>query len=247
MLTRSRGRIYVVGIGPGEPGLRTLVSVDIIKKSSIVLGYTTYLGLIKDLIKDKKVIEYGMREEVKRVQKAVELALNGEIVSLISGGDPQVFGIAGLLYEYIAKNKLDIHITTIPGITAALAAASKLGSPLTSDFAVINLSDLLVSQEEILMKVEHAAKGDFVIVFYNPVKLNIVKLAMNTIARYRSRDTPVGIARNVYRDNEKIIVTTLEKWLDFSEYIDMRTTIIVGSTKTYVYGNYMITPRGYRL
>ncbi|MCS7110874.1 MAG: precorrin-3B C(17)-methyltransferase [Ignisphaera sp.] len=246
-MARGRGRVYVVGIGPGDPSLRTQASVDAIRESSTVIGYTFYLDLVRDLLGGKSVVEYGMGEEVKRVQRAIELAQSGEVVSLISGGDPQVFGIAALFYEYMARNGIDVEVYTVPGVTAALAAASKLGSPLSSDFAVINLSDLLVSRDEIALKVDSAARGDFVIVFYNPAKLDVVRMAMGIVARYRSEHTPVGIARNVYRRGEKIIITTLGMWQNYSGYIDMRTTIIVGSSKTFTYRSYMVTPRGYRL
>ncbi|MEM1684046.1 MAG: precorrin-3B C(17)-methyltransferase [Ignisphaera sp.] len=247
MLNRCRGKIYVVGIGPGALELRTIAVLKAIEESSVVLGYKRYIDFIRDVLVNKRVVEYGMREEVERVKKAVEYALNGEIVALVSGGDPQVYGMAGILLEYIAKNGIDVDVTIIPGVTAALAAAAKLGAPLASDFAVINLSDILIPREVILSKVEHAAKGDFVIVFYNPVKLDLVEQAMNTVARFRSSDTPVGIARNVYRDGEKVFVTRLKDWIEYRDYIDMGTTIIVGSSKTIIYRNYMVTQRGYRL
>lgn len=247
MSIRGKGRIYVVGIGPGAPELRTIASIEAIKSSSIVLGYKTYLDLIRDLVIGKNVVEYKMREEVDRVKRAIDYALNGEKIALISGGDPQVYGMAGILLEYMAKNKVEVDVDVIPGVTAALAAAAKLGAPLASDFSVINLSDLLVPRSEIINKVEHAAKGDFVIVFYNPAKLDVVSVAMNTVAKYRPGNTPVGIARNVYREGEKIFITTLSNWVEYSEYIDMKTIIIVGSSKTFTYKNFMITPRGYRL
>lgn len=245
-----RGKLYIVGVGPGSPDIRTIACIKAIRSASIVIGYKKYIDYVQDLIRDKKVLKFGMRSEVERVLIAIDYALRGEKVALVSGGDPQVYGMAGLVFEVALKKRIDlskIDIEVIPGVTAALAAGARLGAPLASDFAIVNLSDLLVDRSEIMKRVEHAAQADFVIVFYNPVKKDLVEEAMNMVARYRSGSTPVGIAKNVYREGEYVVVTSLGNWKNYIDIIDMSTTIVVGSSRTYVYDKYMLTLRGYRV
>lgn len=195
------GRLYVVGIGPGSPELRTVAAINAIRESDVVIGYNTYVNLISDLINGKEVIKSRMHEEVMRARLAIEKALNGHVVSLVSGGDPQVYGLASLVLELVSKEGgLDLRPTIIPGVTAALAAAARLGAPpLNMDFAVINLSNLLVSDEEIMMRIRAAASGDFVIALYNPISKDVLVKAMNLISMFRGASTPVGIVRNAYR------------------------------------------------
>ncbi len=124
------GRLYVVGIGPGSPELRTVAAINAIRESDVVIGYNTYVNLISDLINGKEVIKSRMHEEVMRARLAIEKALNGHVVSLVSGGDPQVYGLASLVLELVSKEGgLDLRPTIIPGVTAALAAAARLGAP----------------------------------------------------------------------------------------------------------------------
>jgi len=239
------GKLYLVGIGPGSKRLRTIEAQEILERSEVIVGYNTYLKLIQDVLDGKEVIGAKMKEEIFRASIAIQRTLEGKNVALVSSGDPQVYGMAGLVFDMIARKDLNINVEVIPGVTAALAAAAKLGSPLSLDYASISLSDLLISEEEILFRVQKAAEGDFVIVFYNPINENLLKKAMSIVARYRSPKTPVGIVKYAYRENEKIILTDLESWESYLQEIDMVTTIIVGNSKTYRYKNFMITPRGY--
>jgi precorrin-3B C17-methyltransferase len=240
------GKLYIVGIGPGDKKLRTLIAQEILERSNVVVGYNTYLKLISDVLDNKKeVIGAKMKEELFRAKTAIEKAINGNIVSLVSSGDPQVYGMAGLVFDLIARKNIDLEVEVIPGVTAALAAAAKLGSPLSLDFVVISLSDLLIPQDEILRKVEKAAEGDFVIVIYNPINEDLLKRAMSVIIKYRKSSTPVGIVKSAYRYNEKVIITTLSEWQNYINEIDMVTTIIVGNSLSYQYKKYIITPRGY--
>lgn len=242
------GRLYVVGIGPGSPELRTVAAINAIRDSDVIIGYNTYINLISDLINGKEVIRSRMHEEVMRAKLAIEKALDGHVVSLVSGGDPQVYGLASLVLELISKEELDLRPTVIPGgVTAALAAAARLGAPLNMDFAVVNLSNLLVSDEEIMMRIRAAASGDFVIALYNPISKDVLIKAMNLISMFRNASTPVGIVRNAYRDGEFVITTNLGNWMRYLEVIDMNTTLIIGNSRTYVYRGLMITPRGYRV
>ncbi|MGC8544052.1 MAG: precorrin-3B C(17)-methyltransferase [Vulcanisaeta sp.] len=241
------GRLFIVGFGPGDPSLRTYMSVDAIKRSSVIIGYNTYIDLISDLLNGKEIMRFNMREELKRAETALTHAFDfGENVALVSDGDPQIYGMASPTLELACIRNYDMdQIEVVPGVTAALAVASRLGTPLGMDFAVISLSDLLIPRGEILSRVRYAAEGDFVIVLYNLINKELLINSMNIIARYRSSEIPVGIARSVYRRGENVVTTSLARWRDYLEIIDMQTTIIVGNSKTYVCGGRMITPRGY--
>lgn len=191
-----------------------------------------------------------MTQEVRRAEYAIEKALAGNEVCLISSGDPGIYGMAGVILELLRKKEAEkIEIEIIPGITAASSCASLLGAPLMNDFAVISLSDLLTDRRTIERRIESACQGDFVIVFYNPKSKRRGKpleTAWQILMKHRSPRTPVGIVRNARRENEEMLITSLVEMLE-AKQIDMGTTIIVGNSKTYVKGRYMITPRGYIL
>ena len=240
-----KGKLFIVGTGPGAAEMRTFRMVEAIKQSDVIVAYTTYAKLIEDLTDGKEVITAKMKEEVFRAKVAIQKALEGKIVSLISSGDPQVYGMASLTLDMMCKNNVDLGFEIVPGVTAALAAAAKLGSPLGMDFASISLSDLLIPAEEILHRVRKAVEGDFVIVFYNPINKPLLEKAMEIISQYRKPETPVGIVRSAYREDEKVIVTTLAEWRKYEGIINMITTIIVGNSQSYVCNGKIITPRGY--
>lgn len=241
----KKGKLYIVGIGPGDPKIRTIEAVEKIKESNVVVGYETYINLIKDLLDGKEVISAKMKEEIFRAKTSVEKALEGNTVSLVSSGDPQVYGMAGLTLEYICRKGVELDVEIVPGVTAANAAAAKLGSPLSLDYVVLSLSDLLIPREEILHKVKMATLGDFVIVLYNPINKPLLIEAMRIIGQERKPETPVGIVKRAYREGEKVIITNLKDWEKYLEEIDMITTIIVGNSRTFVCNGKMITPRGY--
>ncbi len=185
---------------------------------------------------------------MERAKYAIKKTREGKNVCLISSGDPGIYGMAGVVLELSTKedeNKIKIEI--IPGIMAASSCASLLGAPLMNDFAVISLSDLLTDRRLIEERIESACKGDFVIVFYNPKSKKRIKpleRAWQILMRRKSPQTPIGVVRNAQRINEEVIITSLKNMLSLKQ-IDMGTTIIVGNSKTYVKGKYMITPRGY--
>lgn len=213
----------------------------------MIVGYTSYIRLLGRLIYGKELVQSGMRQEVERARCSIRLAEEGKNVSLISGGDAGIYGMAGVVLEILdRKNKFEIEI--IPGISAASACASLLGAPLMHDFAVISLSDILTDRCIIKKRIEMAVEGGFVIVFYNPrSKKRVVPIetAWHILMKHMSATTPVGIVKNAYRDSQKLVITELRYML--SEEIDMATTIIVGNNSTYVKNGYMITPRGYDL
>lgn len=239
----------IIGIGPGDTGLLTQKARAAIDKSRVIVGYKTYIKLLGNLTAGKEIISSGMTREVERARLAIKKALEGDEVSLISGGDPGVYGMAGVVLELLNKKiESKIKIEIIPGVMALSSCASLLGAPLMHDFAVVSLSDLLTDIKDIERRIELAAKADYVIVLYNPKSLNRVapiKRAWQILMKYRPQKTPVGIVRNADRDNEEVKLSTLEDMLSFKR-IDMVTTIIVGNSKTYVKGRYMITPRGYK-
>ena len=167
--SNSRGRISVVGIGPGSLEHLTPKARSEIENADVVVGYGTYVKLIQAIIKpDAEVVSGTMGKEVERAKIAVSKAKENHRVVMVSSGDPGVYGMAGIVLEVAAIEKTDVPVEIVPGVTAATAAASKLGAPLVSDFAVISLSDLLTPWEKIERRLEAAASADFSIVLYNP-------------------------------------------------------------------------------
>lgn len=237
------GKLYVIGIGPGSVENMTLRAVNAIKKSEIVIGYTKYLDMISELIQGKKIFSTGMRGEIERCRKAVQLAEN-KIVSIVSTGDSGVYGMAGLVLEL---GKCD-NIEIIPGVTASLAAASLVGAPLMHDSCSISLSDLMTPYDVIKGRVELAAKGDFVISLYNPKSKGrpfYLSECMGIIKKYRDSSTPVAIVKNALREGQNVVITELGKFSD--ESVDMMSIVIIGSSSSYIKKGKFITPRGYNI
>ncbi len=245
--SQSQGKLYVVGIGPGSVEYLTKRAHDVLTESEYVVGNGTYLDQISEVIKNSKTIRSGMGGEIDRAKKAVELSKN-HVVSIISGGDANVYGMAGLVLE-VAQKSEDIELEVIPGVTALSAAASLLGAPVVSDFAVISLSDLLTPVEIIERRLKSAAEADFIIAIYNPKsrsrKENFGK-SIEIIRRYRSDETPVGMVKNATRSGEKVIATTLGRILEHNDDIDMITIVLIGNSESRLWGTRIITPRGYQ-
>jgi len=238
----------VVGIGPGNMENMSIRAVEVIKNSDCVIGYKTYINLIKELVEGKEVISSGMRSEIDRASLAIEKAEAGKVVSVISSGDPGVFGMAGLVLE-VAKNcKQKIPVEVIPGIPSENAAAALLGAPLMHDHVTISLSDLLTPWDVIEKRIRLAAEGDFVVVLYNPKsserKWQIEK-TIEILLSKKSSNTPVGIVKSAMRKKQNVIITNLSEVLEHP--VDMTTILIVGNSTTFVYDNYMVTKRGYKV
>jgi len=218
-----------------------------IEAADAVIGYKTYIKLVQGIIKPVvEVISGTMGREVDRAKTAVSKALENKAVVVVSSGDPGVYGMAGVVLEAAAYEKAEVPIEIVPGVTAATAAASKLGAPLVTDFAVISLSDLLTPWEQIEKRLHAAGEADFVIVLYNPQSLGrkkpLVK-AHEILLKYRSAETPVGIVRQAGREGEDMVITSLKKLL--KEQVDMVSTVIVGNSTTRIVNGRMVTPRGY--
>ena len=239
-----------MGIGPGAGDLISPRAARALQEARVVAGYKTYIDLLAELIREKEVISTGMTREVDRCAAAIERARLGDDVAVVSSGDPGVYGMAGLVLEMLHREGLGsaVEVEVIPGITSATATAAKLGAPLMHDFAVISLSDLLTPWEVIEKRLEAAAAGDFVLVLYNPAshrRVGQIKIAREIIKKHKPGTVPVGIVRNADREDEEIILTDLDHLLDHK--IDMLCTVIVGSGSTRRLGEFMVTPRGYKL
>ena len=240
------GKLYVVGFGPGGYEHMTAKCIQVIEKADVITGYTTYVNILKEYFPDKYYLATPMMQEVKRCRMAVEEAQKDQVVAMVSSGDSGIYGMAGIIYQIAEEMKADIEIETVPGVTAASAAASVLGAPLMHDFAVVSLSDLMTPLDLIRRRVDCAGQGDLIVCLYNPKskkRTTYVEQAADILLRYRSPETPVGIVRNAGRKDESSQITTLEHLKDAE--IDMFSVVIIGNSQTYVSNERMITPRGY--
>ena len=220
---------------------------DALVEADCIVGYGTYLELIPELLKGKEVLSSEMMKEVDRCRKSLEMAAMGRTVALVSGGDPGIYAMAGLVFEMARGNNHQVAVEVIPGIAALNACAARLGAPLMHDFAAISLSDLLTPWEMIEKRIRAAAAADFVIVLYNPKskrRTEQIVQARDIILSERDPDTPVGIVTAATRENERIELTTLEEMLNSD--IGMQSTVIIGNSHTFTWQDLMITPRGYR-
>ncbi|MBU0665222.1 MAG: precorrin-3B C(17)-methyltransferase [Proteobacteria bacterium] len=242
----QQGMISVVGTGPGGLDHLTPAASKAITAADVIVGYRTYLDLIPELLVGKEVLSSTMMQEVDRCAKVLDLAECGKRVALVSGGDPGIYAMAGLVFEMAAQRESKLAIEVIPGIAAVNGCAARLGAPLMHDFAAISLSDLLTPWELIERRLDAAAMADFVIALYNPKSKkrteNIVR-AREILLTHRPGTTPVGIVTAATRDDEVITLTTLGAMLDAD--IGMQSTVIIGNASTFVWNGYMITPRGY--
>jgi len=239
-------KLYVAGIGCGSREGITLEAEEAILKSDIIVGYTVYIEQIKRFYPGKECISNGMRHERERVELALGTASGGKTVTLVCSGDSQLYGMAGLAIE-LSVNYPDVDIEVVAGVTAALSGGAVLGSPMTHDFAVISLSDLLTPAEKIEKRLRCAADGDFVIALYNPSskkRADYLQKACDIILEYRSSETVCGIVSNIGRDGEKSRILALGELRDTQ--VDMFTTVFIGSSETKVINGKMVTPRGYR-
>ena len=237
------GKLYVIGIGPGGLDEMTLRAVKAIEESDIIVGYTKYIEMVKDLIKDKEIFKTGMRGEEERCREALELSKDKK-VALISTGDSGIYGMAGLILEM----RKDENVEIIPGITASSAAGSVLGAPLMHDNCNISLSDLMTPYEDIKKRVRLAAEGDFVISLYNPKskgRPHYLRECVDIIKEFRGEKTPIAVVRNALTEGESKEIFTLKDFND--EVVDMFSIVIIGNSKSYIKDGYFVTPRGYKI
>ena len=251
----ARGRLAVIGTGPGAAAWRTAEAARELRNAEAVVGYDLYLDLIADLTAGKNLHAFALGEEEERVRHALMLAAEGQRVALVSSGDPGIYAMASLVFEVLEQaddprmRRLDV--TIVPGLSAMQAAAARVGAPLGHDFCAISLSDLLTPWPAIEARLQAAAEADFVIALYNPAsraRRAPLERALAILRAARPTETPVIVARSLGRDAETIDVSTLANLSPDS--IDMLTLLIIGSSQSrQVAGaggtTWVYTPRGY--
>lgn len=239
-------KLYVVGIGPGEYEQMTIKAKDVLNESAVIVGYTVYMDLIKPHFMNKEYITTPMTKERERCILAFEKAKEGHTTAMICSGDAGVYGMSGLILE-VGVSYPEVEVEIVPGVTAALSGAAVLGAPLTHDFAVISLSDLLTPWEKIEKRLRLAAEADFVLCLYNPSskkRKDYLKKACQIILESANADTICGIVKNIGRLGESMEIMTLKELMN--KEVDMFTTVFIGNSQTIRIGNTMVTPRGYQ-
>lgn len=212
----------------------------------MIVGYTPYLEAIADLTEGKLLRGSGMRQERERVDAALDAAVSGQRVALVSSGDAGIYGMAGIALERAEARALGLTIEVVPGVTAASAAAARLGAPLMLDYATISLSDLLVPWATIAHRVACVAAADLVIALYNPrshKRTRQLSEVRQILLQHRAAETPVGLARAVGSAAETIALSTLGSLRE--DDVDMRSILIIGNSSTRASQGWMLTPRGY--
>ena len=239
-------KIYVTGLGPGAEDQMTIRARKVLERCPVIIGYTVYIDLIRDLFPGKIFLTTPMRREADRCRMAFEEAEKGQDVALVCSGDAGIYGMAGLICE-IGKEYPETEIEIVPGLTAASAGAALLGAPLIHDFAVISLSDLLTPWETIEKRLRAAAAADFVICLYNPSskkRADYLNRACRIVLEYRKGNNVCGIAKNIGREGEAVQILTLDQLKDART--DMFSTVFIGNTQTVELNGRMVTPRGYK-
>jgi cobalt-precorrin 5A hydrolase / precorrin-3B C17-methyltransferase len=241
-----RGRLSLISLGPGEDSLIPPLAREALAASELVVGLGQYVDRIGHLLRPgTRISTPPLGEEVERAKLALAEARAGGSVALVSGGDVGVYAMASPALELSEE---DVDVTVVPGITAAQAAASLLGSPLGHDHCSISLSDLLTPWEVIRERVRAAAEADFVVSLYNPRSKDRdwqLGEAREILLEHRSPDTPVGVVRDAYREGQKVILTDLTSL--HPESVDMLTVVIIGNSRTKIRAGRMVTPRGYEV
>ena len=262
------GELFLVGMGPGDlPGL-TQRAREALEGAEVVIGYSTYVKLLEEmgLLAGKEVVRKGMTEELDRAEEALERALSGQRVALVSGGDPGIYGMAAPVLELMEERGLkrvdggvglpgrfageegEVFLAVIPGVTAANAVASLLGSPLAHVTCLISLSDLLTPWPLIERRLHAAGQGDFVVVLYNPQSKRRdwqLRKSAEILLEYRPKETPAALVKSAYRKRQEVALTTLEGLREAEA--GMLTTVVIGNRQSRFYEGTFLTPRGYAL
>lgn len=245
---RNKGKIIVVGIGPGSQEDITPAVLEAIQTSDIIIGYKYYFQFIRQLVRpNAQCIDTGMKKEQERAEEAFRYASEGYVVCVISSGDAGIYGMTPLIYEMQQQSGIAIEIEALPGISAFQKAASLLGAPIGHDFCVISLSDLMTPWEVIEKRIQAAAMADFVTAVYNPKSKNrywqLYRLK-ELFLQARNPDTPVGYVRQAGRPEQEVHTCTLAEF--DPEQIDMFTVVLIGNSQSFFsVQNTFITPRGY--
>ena len=242
---RPRGRLAIIGLGPGARDLLTPRALAELRRASVIVGLDQYVEQVRDLLRPGTQIRAsGLGAEEERARSAVELARTGRAVALIGSGDAGVYAMASPALDHAEAD--DIDVVCVPGITAATAASNVLGAPLGHDHCSISLSDLHTPWEAIERRVRAAAEGDFVVSFYNPRSRQRdwqLAKALDLLAGHRPGSTPVGWVRNASRADETHGLTTLAEF--DPRVVDMYTVVTVGCSQSRIVAGRFVTPRGY--
>jgi cobalt-precorrin 5A hydrolase/precorrin-3B C17-methyltransferase len=240
-----RGRLAIVGLGPGARDQLTPLATEQLRASSVVVGLDQYVDQVRDLLRPgTRILVTGMGQEEQRARTAVDQARAGHAVALVGSGDAGVYAMASPALEE-ADEGLDV--VGVPGVTAGLAASAVLGAPLGHDHAYISLSDLHTPWPAIVRRVRAAAEGDFVVLFYNPRSRGRhwqLGHALEMLSAHRPPTTPIGVVRQASRPDQSVLLTTLEEF--DPAVVDMYSLVVVGSSQTRIVAGRMVTPRGYR-
>ncbi len=247
---KSMSELSLVSVGPGDLNYLLPIVKNVVESAEIIIGYTLYLDQLKPFLSDdQQLIESKLGREIDRATQAIDLAASGKRVALVSSGDIGVYAMASPVFDVLRKRNWDgTHptVTVYPGISAIQATAARVGAPLGHDFCTISLSDLLTPWEMILRRVKAAAWGDFVVGFYNPRSQKRhwqLGVALEILREFRPPATPVIIARNMTRPDERVTLTTLAD-VDPAD-VDMFTLVLIGNSQSYTLASKMATPRGY--
>lgn len=250
----QRGRLTVVGTGPGAAEWRTPAVSRVVAEATDLVGYGLYLDLLGSAAAGKELHSSNLSEEEARVRMALDLAAEGKQVALVCSGDPGVYALATLVMELLDRENKDdwnrIALAVEPGVSALQAAAARAGAPLGHDFCAVSLSDLLTPWDVIEKRLTAAAQGDFVIALYNPVSRRRrwqLEKARDILLAKRPSETPVILGRNLGRTDETLDVIPLGELT--ADRVDMLTVVIIGSGDTKVVQRgqrcWVYTPRGY--
>jgi cobalt-precorrin 5A hydrolase/precorrin-3B C17-methyltransferase len=243
---RPRGSLTVVGLGPGDPALRTPGAETAVRRAEVVIGYGPYVDACAGLLTgSQEVVRSPIGDETVRAKQAVAEAGAGRRVALVCSGDPGIYAMASVVLEVAGDAGVEVEV--VPGVTAALAASALLGAPLGHDHVLISLSDLLTPWEAIEARLEAAAAADLVVALYNPRSRGRTwqfDAALAILAGSRPSSTPVGVVTDAARPGQSVQITTLGA-VDPAG-VGMTTCVIIGSSTTRVIGGRMVTPRGYR-
>jgi precorrin-3B C17-methyltransferase len=238
--------LCAVGIGPGSKADLTFRAYSVLEAADLIVGYQTYVNLLKPLFPNKEFYSTGMRGELERCREAIKFALEGRRVAVVSSGDAGVFGMATLLLE-LAEEEPDLEIEVVPGVTAATSGAALLGAPLAHDFACISLSDQLTPWSLIEERLRAVSSADLCLALYNPAskeRPDSLSKAVAIMREFKSPDTVCGYTRKIGREGEETGYLTLAELADFPA--DMQTTVFVGNCETRILAGRMVTPRGYK-
>ena len=245
------GKIYLVGIGPGDAEYLAPAANKALATSDVIVGFRAYIEQIDGLITGKDVVSMELGQELERAAAAVDSANAGRTVAVVSSGDAGIYGMSGPVFRVLTDRDWDgesPEVVTVPGVSAMQAAAAVLGSPLMQDFCAISLSDLLTPWEKIRRRLEAAGLGDFVVALYNPRsqrRQSQLLEAREILLKHRPGTTPVGIVGDAFRPGQRVKITSLQNLEKDAKSVDMVTIVVIGNSTTYLHGGKVITPRGY--